>query len=255
MKIEMGKGAVPFVITYRKILERPKIVRTRRFVGPRQLFRNLVVKVIEAIENAAFETETVPESPGRSVAVHWAIGVEDPWDIQPGREATIVAFRHAGDVPPCGAHFEIIEPPDSAIDNDGNEVFRVDGAEEDLRRASLGRRDTSTQRRVRADRPGIRPNGKSAQPVPITPRGDDNFRRPAHDAYGIRSVRTLEEERLARLVDELADEQGERSPLYQSDDLEFDQEDLNDSGDTFDTFDEDNAEFYEGYDEFADDND
>jgi len=111
MSIALSDGAVPFVISYRKILKRPKLVRKRHFVGPAQLARNLLVKAIEFFEDIAYETTTEEIDPGRSVAVHWAINVEDPWDVAPGREMNLIAHRMAGDIPPGGAHFEIISQP------------------------------------------------------------------------------------------------------------------------------------------------
>ena len=110
MHAQMRDGAVPFVITYRKILEKPKLERIRKFVGPLQLAKNLAVKAIELVENIAFETNTEVLDPGRSVAVHWAVQVEDPWDGTPGREMNLIAYRMLDDVPPCGAHFEILSP-------------------------------------------------------------------------------------------------------------------------------------------------
>lgn len=109
MKVTMNEGAVPFVLTFRKILQKPKLKRERRFVGPTQLIKNLLVKAIDAIEEAAFETKTEVIDPGRTVAVHWAVSLEDPWDVT-GGEANLVAYRMDGDRPPCGAHFEIISP-------------------------------------------------------------------------------------------------------------------------------------------------
>ena len=108
MDIRLGNGAVPFVISYRKILKTPKVIRRRRFIGVSQLMKNILEKAIEFIEAVAFETETEVIDPGKSVAVHWAVHVEDPWDIQLGREANLIAFRMLDDKPPCGAHFEII---------------------------------------------------------------------------------------------------------------------------------------------------
>lgn len=110
MQVKMREGAVPFVISYRKILKKPEIERRRVFVGPLQLAKNAAVKVIEFFEGVAYETVTEVKDPGRSVAVHWAVEVEDPWDATPGREMNLVAVRMGDDMPPCGAHFEIVSP-------------------------------------------------------------------------------------------------------------------------------------------------
>lgn len=114
MKVAVSDNAVPFVITYRRIIRKPKLVRRRKFVGPVQFAKNVLVKMIDFVEEMAFSTETEVIDPGHSVSVHWAIQVEDPWDVAPGREANLIAFRMDNDMPPCGAHFEIISPPDRA---------------------------------------------------------------------------------------------------------------------------------------------
>lgn len=113
MKITMKDGAVPFVITFRKILQRPKIKRKRQFVGPGQFVKNMLLKALEMVDDAAFETITDVEDPGKTVAVHWAVSVEDPWDVTTG-EANLIAYRMDGDRPPCGAHFEIISPEEAS---------------------------------------------------------------------------------------------------------------------------------------------
>ena len=110
MQVKMREGAVPFVISYRKIIKKPEIIRRRVFVGPLQLAKNAAVKLIEFLENVAYETVTEVKDPGKSVAVHWAVEVEDPWDATPGREMNLVAIRMGQDMPPCGAHFEIVSP-------------------------------------------------------------------------------------------------------------------------------------------------
>ncbi len=110
MQVKMREGAVPFVISYRKILKKPKIERRRIFVGPLQLMKNAAVKLIELFEVVAYETVTDVKDPGKSVAVHWAVEVEDPWDATPGSEMNLVAVRMGEDLPPCGAHFEIVSP-------------------------------------------------------------------------------------------------------------------------------------------------
>lgn len=108
--LKLHESAVPFVVTYRKILEKPKAKITTKRLGFRQIVKNIVLKAFEFYEDVAIERITEVESPGRSVAVHWAFQVEDPWDVSPGREANLVGCRMLDDVPPSGAHFEIISP-------------------------------------------------------------------------------------------------------------------------------------------------
>ena len=111
MKVQVSEHSVPFVITYRKVLRRPKLVKTRQFVGVIQMMKNAMVRAITAVEELAFETETKVEDPGQSVAVHWAVDVEDPWDTTTGREKNLVAYRMLGDKPSSGMHFEIFSMP------------------------------------------------------------------------------------------------------------------------------------------------
>jgi hypothetical protein len=110
MKVALGSGGVPIVVTYRQILKKPKIVRERRFVGALQMVKNLLAKAIELVEGVAFETTTEVLDPGQSVSVHWAISVEDPWDTTTGAEKGLVAYRMLDDIPPSGVHFEVITP-------------------------------------------------------------------------------------------------------------------------------------------------
>lgn len=110
MKLTVADGAVPFVITYRKILKKPKLRRKREFVGPIQLAKNIALRAIEFYEKLAYEESTEVIDPGKTIAVHWAVQVPDPWDIPIGQEVSLVAYRMLNDLPPCGAHFEIISP-------------------------------------------------------------------------------------------------------------------------------------------------
>lgn len=116
-KISVDDSAVPFVITYRNIKKKPKVARTRKFVGAVQLFKNLLINALDYIDNVAFETNTKIIDPGVSTSVHWAVNIADPWDISPGRETNLIAYRMLDDVPPSALHFEIIsnktEPADS----------------------------------------------------------------------------------------------------------------------------------------------
>ena len=53
MKVSMHDGGVPFVVTYRKVLRKPKVKRERRFAGVLRTVKNLLVKAIETVEEAA----------------------------------------------------------------------------------------------------------------------------------------------------------------------------------------------------------
>ena len=76
------------------------------------MVKNLLVKAIETFEEVAFDEQTIVDDPGQTVAVHWALDVEDPFDTTAGREKNIVAYRILGEnLPPSGAHFEIFQPP------------------------------------------------------------------------------------------------------------------------------------------------
>lgn len=156
MKVQMGDGAVPFVLSYRKILRRPKLKRERKFVGAVQVVKNLLYKAIEVIDDVCYTTETEVVDAGRTASVHWAVNIPDPFDIPPGQEVPLVAYRMAGDMPPCGAHFEIISPP------------RQEYEEE-----PVSEPESSVSHEEHAGR-----NGSS-------------FRRPEHPAYGPRPVEPL----------------------------------------------------------------
>jgi len=105
--VKISDQGAPFVISFRRILKTPKITRSRQFVGLANFVKNCLVKAIEFVEKNAFETKTEVIDPGKSVVVHWAVNIRDPWETQTG-EADLVAFRMDGDKPPCGAHFEVI---------------------------------------------------------------------------------------------------------------------------------------------------
>jgi hypothetical protein len=109
-KVSISDAGVPFVISFRKILRKPKMTRERRFVGPLRIVKNLLVKAIEVFEDVAFETKIEEVEPGKSVAVHWAVTIPDAFDTSSGIERNLMAFRMLNDMPPCGAHFEIISP-------------------------------------------------------------------------------------------------------------------------------------------------
>lgn len=154
MEVKLADSAVPFVVTYRKYLRTPKMKITRRFVGPAQLVKNIIGLVAHVVDDLCFIEEREVTDPGKSVAVHWAIQVEDPWDAEPGREANLIAHRMIGDRPPCGAHFEIITP-----------VREQEGGEE------------------------MSPEEFSAQRSATNGNG---WQRPAHAAYGPRRVKPLD---------------------------------------------------------------
>jgi hypothetical protein len=177
MKISMADSGVPFVVSYRKILRKPKLVRQRKFVGPVQLVKNILLKAVEFIDDVTYETTTETIDPGQSVAVHWAITVEDPWDVPPGREANLIAYRMAGDMPPCGAHFEIISQPKQQAEPE--EVSEL--APEDLR---------SDKGSVWA---GMN-NARTAPPSRPPAQGNGRFVRPPDPAYAPRPVEPLVDE-------------------------------------------------------------
>jgi hypothetical protein len=98
-------GTVPIVISYRRVSEKPKIKRTRRFVGFANVLRNVAVKAIEFVEEMCYETESEVLDAGKQQVVHWALEVDDPWGVND--ESSLVAVRTL-DKPACGVHCEII---------------------------------------------------------------------------------------------------------------------------------------------------
>ena len=214
MKIPMTKdgtiadGGVPFVVTYRKILKRPKIKRERKFVGTIQLVKNLIAKAIEAVEQAAFETTTEYLDPGKSVAVHWAVTVADPFDTRPGQEKPLVCFRMENDIPPNGLHFEVYVPdakPHSDVDPgrapqaegpQANYVHDLTPEQfETLRRRQQGESTQEEQRKLLRGTRGV----------------NEAFRRPHSPEYGQRPIKTIDEEAEgpARIIEADADDEAE----------------------------------------------
>jgi len=189
MRVQVGEGAVPFVVTYRKLLKRGKGKQRRLFVGPRRLVENILLKTIEWIEEVAFETKIDWEEPPRSVAAHWAVQIEDPWDLHPGQEANLVARRMSGDMPPCGAHFEVVSPPPSEEEMTEPQEITED---EFLRAKALHERDHEHE-----------------HPRPV-------FRRPPDAAYAPRPVTPL---RAADPVVDVLDDPNEDIVILDDDDL------------------------------------
>jgi len=187
MKVQMSDAGVPFVISYKKILRKPKIKRQRKFVGPFRLVRNLVTQALEAaldvIEKAAFETEIEYLDRGQSVTVHWAVNIDDPFDARPGQEKTLMAFRMLDDMPPCGAHFEIISPPPSdAMEDLSPEAASLhSGPQTNLAHGLTAEQFDILRRRQQGEiLEDVRVNGK--------------FVRPPDSAYAPRPVRTIDDE-------------------------------------------------------------
>lgn len=99
-------GATPICITYRSAPSKPVIKRTKKFVGWRNVAKNIIGAVADFAHSIAYEeTETIEEVDG-ATAVHWAIEVDDPWGVNP--EAGLVAVR-VPERPPAGVHFEIFK--------------------------------------------------------------------------------------------------------------------------------------------------
>lgn len=167
MKVTMKDGAVPFVITFRKILEKPKLKRQRRFVGPGQFVKNLILKTIELVEDAAFETQTEVVDPGRTVAVHWAVSVEDPWDVS-SNEANLIAFRMDGDRPPCGAHFEIISPDQPTRPPARQDTYQTELSPEQFNQVAAGS-SYQDERLSRPQQMWSRPADPAYIPRPVEP--------------------------------------------------------------------------------------
>ncbi|HET6496803.1 MAG TPA: hypothetical protein VFH61_15715 [Thermoleophilia bacterium] len=111
-------GSVPIVFSYRRVTKRPEVKRHRRFVGFKNVMRNISIKAIELIEDLAYETETEVLDAGEQQVVHWQLQVDDPWRM--GRQAGLIVSR-VEDRPACGANFEIVtieDPADNVIDPD-----------------------------------------------------------------------------------------------------------------------------------------
>jgi hypothetical protein len=182
LKVSLGEQGVPFVITYRKILRKPKMTRERRFVGAINMVKNLIVKAIETIEDVAFETSIEEVDPGQSVSVHWAVTIPDAYDPTTGREKNLVAFRMLNDMPPCGAHFEIISPPKE----EGEEA--ADERPKAKPQTNLVHDITPEQFEL------LRLRQEQQALLAETREANGDFRRPPSAAYDPRPVKTLDEE-------------------------------------------------------------
>jgi hypothetical protein len=209
MKIPMSEGGVPFVVTYRKILRKPKIKRERKFVGITQLVKNLMVKAIEAVEAAAFETTTEYLDEGQSVAVHWALTVEDPFDTRPGVEKSLIAYRMLDDIPPNGLHFEVF-----MADRKPQGLKSPEGESQGESRRSSELSPEEMERQQRASGPQANfVHDLTPEQFDLLRRRQQNellrdtrgvnggFRRPPAPEYGPRPVRTIEDE-IAEEADE-----------------------------------------------------
>ena len=75
-------GTVPIVFSYRRVTKRPEVKRHRRFVGLKNVVRNIGIKAIELIEDLAYETETEVLDAGEQQVVHWQLQVDDPWGLR-----------------------------------------------------------------------------------------------------------------------------------------------------------------------------
>jgi len=120
-------GTVPIVLSYRRVSKRPKLRRVKRFVGFRQVARNLVEKAIDFVQEVAYETDHEVLECGKTEVVHWALQVADPWSND--NEGELVVTR-VPDKPACGANFEIItidenmgRPPADPGNGTGEEKF------------------------------------------------------------------------------------------------------------------------------------
>lgn len=98
------RGSVPFVVSYKKVSRRPKVRTKRKFVGIRGVFKNVVGKVTNQIDEIFFTYEQEIMEQGVTKVVHWAIDVNDPWGVN--ERAGVVCTR-LPEIPPCGTHYEI----------------------------------------------------------------------------------------------------------------------------------------------------
>jgi len=198
MKAQLGEQGVPFVITYRKVLKRPKLARRRKFVGVFQMMRNALSRAIETVEDLAFETETEVIDPGQSVAVHWALDIEDPWDTTTGREKNLVAYRMLGDKPPSGAHFEIFSMPSAPPSSEGGSEDQASGpSAQEQEQEQEQPSEISPERwseAIRAHRITEVANQGNGNRVRNLSQVEALTRPVVDSAYARRPVRTLDEE-------------------------------------------------------------
>lgn len=99
-------GTVPITVSYRKVTRKPELKRHRRFVGFRRMMAAVAIKVIEAIEEVAYETEVEVLDGGEQQVVHWALDVEDPWGMN---NVSSVRATRLPDKPAAGVSLEIVK--------------------------------------------------------------------------------------------------------------------------------------------------
>jgi len=133
-------GTVPIVLSYRRVSRRPKLRRIKRFVGFRQVARNLAEKAIDFVQEIAYETDHEVLECGKTEVVHWALQVADPWSND--NEGELVVTR-VPDKPACGANFEII----TIDENMGRPADHGNGTEEKI--ASRPINHAAARRRMR----------------------------------------------------------------------------------------------------------
>lgn len=129
-------GTVPLTITYRKVTKKPEIKRTRRFIGWRNIVRNIAIKAIEFVEEICYETEREVLDGGEQRAVHWALEVEDPWGDNDRSE--LIAVR-LPDKPASCASLEIITIDDGEQPITTDEVVIPERSEAETARQEVVR--------------------------------------------------------------------------------------------------------------------
>lgn len=109
-EVTIHESTVPFVITYRRVYERPKVEQWVEFRGWGKGLKRMADKVKATIHDCFYEEKQKMISPGRSQAVHWAINVADPFDA--AGEQELVAKNYGTDKPPAAVNFHVIQMVD-----------------------------------------------------------------------------------------------------------------------------------------------
>ena len=165
-----------------------------------QTVKNLLIKAIEQVEKAAFETDIIVEEPGEAVEANWAVTVGDPFDQADDRDIkSLVAFRLGSEIPPNGVHFEVISParerPPAGPDHVERPAYGADYNPTDLSPKEF----TNLQRKREQD--ALLREGRI--------NGDGKFRTPPAPQYGPRRGKTIDEEIEESSTKELTDEDTE----------------------------------------------
>lgn len=109
-EVTIHESTVPFVITYRRVYQRPKVEEWFEFRGWGSGLKRAANKVKSVVHDCFYEHKQKMIEPGRSQAVHWGIQIADPFDASGEQE--LVAKNYGHDKPPAAVNFHVVQVVD-----------------------------------------------------------------------------------------------------------------------------------------------